>query len=564
MKKMSFIFLVFIALGCKDFLDVSPQGELSESVFENSEEGVEGVIIGVYSMLNGQYNQITNAHRSGPSNWVYGDVVSDDAYKGSSGISDGSDVHQLEIFQGLPDNQGLLVKWEACYEGVSRANRAISIINNFTGWGLEQKNMRLGEVRVLRGHFYFELKKIFNRIPYIDENTSVEDLKRLGNRDLTSEEIWEKIEEDFNFSASHLPTVQEEVGRVTSVTANAYLTKTYLYQSKWQQANATADAVIKNLGNHFLLDNFEKVFFQNLNNQGAEFCPECLFEVQHSLDPSLPSSTSDVGATFGWDGNVGDRLSGLGGPYPRVYGFHKPSQDLVNAFKTDKYGLPLFNSMNNSNIQENDFVDPRLDHTIGRPGIPFFDAGIYDETWTRGVITYGPYAGKKQLYPLSANAVINIPYYTNSENYCIIRLSDLYLFKAESLIELNRLEEARNLVNLIRSRAKNGPYVLREDGSNAASYNIDVYVNPWTDQEFARESLRRERRLELAMEGHRFFDLVRWGIAKSTLNNYIKTEQNLRSYLNGSDFKSEKNEYFPIPASEIDISEGRFIQNNGY
>ena len=559
-----FLLMILILTSCTDFLEVAPKGELSESTFETSEAGVEGIVIGVYSLLNGQYNRITNAHRSGPSNWVYGDVVSDDAYKGSSGISDGSDVHQLEVFQAQANNAGLLVKWEACYEAISRANKAIPIVRKFAGWSTERRNIRLGELRVLRGHYYFELKKIYNRVPYVDETVSIQALREIGNRDITNEELWSKIEKDFIFGTQHLPATQQEPGRVTKVTAWAYLAKTYLYQQKWQLANEAAQQVIDDPGTHKLLDHFEDVFLQQLNSAGAEVCDECLLEVQHSLDPSLPSTTPDVGSTFGWDGNVGDRLSGLGGPYPRVYGFHTPSQNLVNAYKTTSEGLPLFERFNERPLSDSDRIDPRLDHTVGRPGVPFFDAGDYSDTWTRGVITYGPFAGKKQMYPLSSNAVMNIPYYANSENYCIIRLADLYLMKAEAMIELGDLEESREWVNRVRRRARDGRYVRRADGTNAANYYIEEYTDPWTDQDVARKALQMERRLELAMEGHRFFDLVRWGIAEEVINRYLKEEAELRTYMNGARFVAGKHEYFPIPLSEIQISEGKLKQNTDY
>jgi starch-binding outer membrane protein, SusD/RagB family len=558
------ITLISMASSCSDYLDVSPRGELSEKTFETSQEGVEGVIIGVYSVLNGQYNQVTNAHRSGPSNWVYGDVASDDAYKGSSGISDGSDVHQIEVFQEDANVQAVLVKWEACYEGISRANRALRIISNFEAWSDEKKALRTGEVRVLRGHYYFELKKIFNQIAYVDESLSPVDLKKVTNFSLTSQELWDKIEEDFRFGAEVLPEVQPEVGRMNRVCALAYLAKTHLFQKEWKETNEAIDSLLAHPGNNFLSNDFQNIFLLNLDASGAEFCPECILSVQHSLDPSLPSSTPDVGSTYGWDGNVGDRLSGLGGPYPRVYGFHKPSQNLVNAFKTDASGLPLFDSFNASDVQLSTPVDPRLDHTVGRPGIPFLDAGDYEETWTRGVSTYGNFAGKKQLYSVNSNQVLNIPYYTNSENYCVIRFADVFLMKAEALIELGEYEQARQYVNLIRKRARNSPYVKKDDGSDASTYIVNEYLNPWTGYEESIKALRMERRLELAMEGHRFFDLVRWGIADEVMNAYFSKEKMKRLYMETAVFKSNKNEYFPIPSTEINISEGRFKQNKGY
>ncbi|RED96569.1 RagB/SusD family nutrient uptake outer membrane protein [Marinoscillum furvescens] len=564
MKNQFFLLtLVGLMLGaCEDFLEVSPKGELSENVFETSEDAVEGVVIGVYSMLNGQYNQITNAHRSGPSNWVYGDVVSDDAYKGSSGISDGSDVHQLEVFQADASVQAVLVKWEACYEGISRANRAINIISNFPHWSESKKNLRLAEVRVLRGHYYFELKKVFDQIAYIDETMSVADLKKVTNTAYTSDQLWDKIEADFRFGAQHLPAVQADVGRMTSVVANAYLAKSHLFQQEWAAADAALDEVIANPGQHHLMSDFEQIFLLNINENGAEFCPECIFSVQHSLDPTLPSSTPDVGATYGWDGNVGDRLSGLGGPYPRVYGFHKPSQNLVNAFKTNADGLPVID-FNRSNVSLTTPVDPRLDHTVGRPGIPFLDAGIYEESWTRGVSTYGPFAGKKQLYSPSGNQVMDIPYYTNSENYCILRFADVYLMKAEVLIEQGDLNGGRAYINLVRERAKNAPVVTAMDSSPAAPYAISTYDDSFASYEEAIWALRTERRLEFAMEGHRFFDLVRWGIAKDVMNEYLRVEKTRRPYMESAIFE-KKHEYFPIPATEVDLSEGRFTQRKNY
>lgn len=564
MKIILFIISILF-VSCDEYLDQTPQGELSEKLFENSEEGVEAVIIGVYSLLNGQYNEITNAHRSGPSNWVFGDVPSDDAYKGSSGISDGSDVHQIEIYETNADLQALLIKWEACFEGVSRANKAINIVNNFNGWDDNFKAQRIAELKVLRGHYYFELKKIYNKIPYFDETVTPEELKSLDNKTYSSAQIWEFIENDFREAAVVLPDYQSQVGRITGVAARAYLAKTLLYQQKWSEAWQVAQSVVNNPGNNYLMDNFDEVFLIQLNSAGAEFCPECIFSVQHSLDESLPSSTSDVGQTFGWDGNVGDRLSGLGGPYPRVYGFHRPSQNLVNAYKTSESGLPLLSSFNNADLNESDMVDPRLDHTVGRPGIPFLDAGEYKDTWTRGVSTYGVYSPKKQLYPVNSDQYMNVPYFANMENFCLIRMAEIYLIIAESAIELGDLETARQNINIIRNRAKNGRYVQSlSSNEDAGNYNIEEYTEPFSDVESARLALRMERRLELALEGHRFFDLVRWGIASEILNKFLEKERNKRSYLNIANFKTNVNEYFPIPSSEIDISEGRLLQNPGY
>lgn len=554
--------LCVITFRCDSFLDIVPKGELSESSIVTTEAGVEGVLIGVYSMLHGQYNEITDAYRCGPSNWTFGDVCSGDAYKGSSGISDGADIHLMETFAADGTILSSLRKWEACYEGVSRANRAINVINSFEGWTDEKKQQRIGEARLLRGHFYFELKKIFNRIQYVDETMSPVQLRATSNLDLTSDDVWQKIEEDFIFAASVLPSTQDQIGRLTSGAANGYLTKAYIFQQQWDKAIAAADKVIAS-SIYKLIEDYQEVFLQHLDANGKDYCAECLFDVQHSLDQGLQSYTTDVGATYGWDGNVGDRLSGLGGPYPRVYGFLRPSQNLVNAFKTDANGLPLLDTFNNSDLNELEAVDPRLDHTVGRPGIPFLDAGIYDESWTRGVSTYGPYSPKKKLYLLHSDQFMNVPYYSSNENFCVMRYADLLLMKAEALIELGKLDEARDIVNTIRRRAKTGKYVLKDDGQPAANYKIEEYVS-WPDVDYARKALKMERRLELATEGQRFFDLVRWGVAANVLNEYIRVERTKRTYLFNSVFQKDKHEYFPIPDSEITISEERIKQNPGY
>lgn len=548
------LLLFFLATACsEDFLDVVPQGDLSEDALLSTEAGVEGILVAAYSVLNGQVGDGTDSYNAPASNWTFGDIVSDDAYKGSSGVSDQEGMHLMETFRTNANIKDLSKKWEVLFEGVTRCNTAIRAINNFPDWDEELRNRRLGEARLLRGHFYFDLKKIFDRVPYIDDTPrSPDELKLISNHDLSSAALWAKIEEDFQFAASVLPDVQEQVGRATRGAAHAYLTKAYIFQGKWQEAAATADLVINSPAGYALLDNYGDLWLPEFNNNS-----EAVFSIQHSIN--------DGAALNGVNGNMGDRLSNLTGPYPRVYGFHTPSENLVRAYKTNDNGHPLFNAFNGQPIGPNDRVDPRLDFAVGRPGIPFYDAGPYQETWTRGVTVYGPYATKKGLAPVNSGAMLDIFPWTNYQNYILIRLADVLLWKAEALAELNDLEGARALVNQLRNRAKNGYQVMDENGTGpAADYAVEPYATPWTDVNFARQAIRMERRLELSMEGHRFFDLVRWGLADQVMNTYIGQEQQLRSYLVGSVFEKNKHEYFPLPQDQIDLSGGVLVQNPGY
>lgn len=531
----------------KGFLKEVPVAELSPDQVLQS-QNVESVIIAAYSILNGQYDDATSAYNSPASNWSFGDVVSDDAYKGGGGTGDQNGIHLMEIYQTNPTIVDVNKKWLALYEGVKRANLAIRLLNQSKDFDPDLKTQRIAEMRFLRGHFYFELKKIYNQIPYIDENAVKPQDYYVSNTELTSDQLWGKIEDDFNAALAVLPETQTDMGRPTKWAAEAYLCKTYIFQKKWQQANDAAEAVI-NSGKYHLMDNSPDVFLPQ-NDNG----PEVIFAIQYSIND---------GAPYGSNGSIGDRLQQPGGPFYPLYGFHRPSQNLVNAFKTDENGLPM---ENNIKLQPSDKVDPRLDYTVGRQGVPYLDLGInYDSTWEREVATYGPYAPKKRIVSAKSPFHLLVAPYTDALNYYIIRYADVLLWKAEASIELGDLETGRQYINMIRQRAKNSQYIKTLDGSSySANYKIDIYQQPFSNYDDAISALRTERRLEFAMEGHRFFDLVRWGIADSVLNNYFATESQIRSVLTGAHFIKGKNEYDPIPQSEIDLLQGKATQNPGY
>ena len=553
--KTKFIYLALLSVALitscqKSFLNTPPLGELSKDQLAEK-SGVETVIIGAYSVLNGQIDQATNAFNSPASNWSFGDVTSDDAYKGGGGTGDQNNIHKMEIFNVDATSLDAQRKWMALYEGVKRANESIKLIKAASGYDEVLRNQRIAEMRFLRGHFYFELKKIYNKIPYIDETAESKDDYYVSNEALQSPQLWAKIEDDFKAGINVLPNSQgKEPGRPTRFAAWAYLCKSYVFQKKWDLAKSAADTVITK-GGYNLMSNFSDAFLPE-NDNGREV----IFAVQHSIND---------GSINNFNGSIGDRLFPIGGPYwpGAQYGFLRPSQNLVNSYKTNAQGLPVGD---NIDVTSTDFVDPRLDHSIARSGIPFLDLPeAYTTAWIRDLATYGSFSLKKRLVsPLSSNWLRVFPY-VNNLNYYVIRYADVLLWKAEAAIETGDVETGRQLINQVRRRVRDGKKVQKLSvGGDAANYRTEEYTLAFADYSEAIKALKAERRLEFSLEGHRFFDLVRWGDAASVLNTYFAVEKTKRSFLGVANFTAGKNEYQPIPQNEIDLSKGKLKQNPGY
>lgn len=529
---------------CENYLEEVPFGEVAPSEMTKS-ENIEKAIIASYSILNGQFDNGSSAFNSPASNWSFGDVISDDAYKGGGGTGDQNQIHQMEIFNTNPTITDVSRKWLALYEGVKRTNYALSLLLASTDFEPGLQKAREGELRFLRGHYYFELKKIYNNVPYIDESARSASDYFVGNKDLSDEELWEKIESDFNQAFTLLPESQSDKGRPNKFAAKAYLVKTLIFQGKWQAALDAANEVIAS-GKFTLLNSFHEVFLPENDNSS-----EIIFAVQHTVNDGQPSN---------FNGNIGDRLTAPGGPFYPQYGFHRPSQNLINSFETNEAGLPV----EGDQLGENDFVDPRLDHTVGRPGIPYLDLPVlYEANWARDQATYGPNGPKKRIVSALSNLQVKTWPYVSALNYYIIRYADLLLWKAEAQVELGDLEGARATVNMVRGRAANSKVVTKLDTENpAANYKLGIYSQSWNNQVDARAKVRLERRLELAMEGHRFFDLVRWGVAAEMMNAYIEKEKLFRSHLNNARFVKGKHEYFPIPQSYLDNMPADLVEQN--
>lgn len=553
MKKKILIFTALVCMGvitsCKEkFLETTPLGVGNEPMLSNK-TGVNSVLIGAYSLLDGVGSGGT--YFSAVSNWIYGTVASDDGYKGSD-VGDLAQITTIEKYIQQADIGGFNDKWVSLYDGVSRSNDALRLIAKATDMTDAEKTQATAEARFLRGWYHFEAKKMWNMVPYVDE--TVTDYINLPN----DKDIWPMIEADFQFAVDNLSATKSQAGRASKWSAKAMLAKTHMYQSDYTAAKPLLVDIVTN-GPFSLVPNYHDNFRIATENNS-----ESVFEVQMSV--------ADGGS--GENGSWGDNLnfpygSGPGG----CCGFYQPSQNLVNAFKTDADGLPLLDTFNDTDVKNDEglassepftpytgTLDPRLDWTVGRRGLPFLNWGIHPgRNWIRDQSFAGPYTFKKFFANSGDNAGAESPR-ANANNYRAIRFADILLMRAEVAVEENDLATALTIVNQIRTRAAT-EVVKNSDGTPAANYLVKPYAS-FSNQEYARKAVRFERRVELAMEGHRHFDLVRWGNADVVLNAYLAKEKLKRTYLNGAVFVKGKSEYFPIPQAQIDIMGASVLKQN--
>ncbi|WP_010416701.1 RagB/SusD family nutrient uptake outer membrane protein [Anaerophaga thermohalophila] len=553
---LSFLLLI-IGVSCEDFLDKKPNAILSQEDVTGPEQ-IDKLVTAAYSML-GNDNFLAPL-----SLWPYGNVRSDDAYKGGRDLADIPNFHFFEISENINPSFGEPdAMWYNLYIGISRANAALRALNSVDEEEFEKKAIRQGEMRFVRGHFYFLLKILFKNIPYVDETVPEDEYGNISNVELSNEELWNKIAEDFKFAYENLPEMQEDKGRADKYAAATYLAKVRLYQA-YEQGE---DHSVTNINADYLKDvltyteevmssqyHLEDDFGFNFLPGDFENGPEAIFSIQFSHDDGTQYGRLNFG-------DVVTVPQGLG-----CCDFHKPSQNLVNAFKTDE-GLPMFQSYNENNYNDEvNTTDPRLYHTVAMPGYPFKynPELIYEESWNRNPGVYGVYASLKENVDPSCDCFVNIdPFYGNSKNRIVLRYADVLLMRAEALIELNREQEALPLINQVRERAKNSTKMIPyAENTQVTLYEPGVNCN-WTN-EFARKALRWERRLEFAMEGNRFFDLVRWGVAGEVLNEFYDEEAEEVAYYKNAHFDENREEYIPIPEQQINFSKGVYEQNPNY
>ncbi|MEZ0450088.1 RagB/SusD family nutrient uptake outer membrane protein [Sphingobacterium thalpophilum] len=573
-----FIGLVSVGIaglvGCsKGFLEKTPQGQLIEEQVGNK-KGVEAALIGAYSILNGNVNGTWGNYASAPSQWVFGEITSDNAHKGST-PTDQPNMNMLVNFSPLSSNDNLSTMWQVYYEGIIRTNSTLALLKQDQAGtksiSADRAKQIEGEAKMLRAHYYFLLWRVFKNIPLIDENTTTEEAKLVKN---TQENvILPFIENDLKVAVANLPTskINNEAGRMDQYAAKAYLGKLYLYQKKYKEALDLFKAVIAGR-------DITTMPYQNNYDVLKEDGPEAIMVSKHVINPD----------GSGDNANVGDMLSGLNGDNPvGCCGFYQPTIDLVNAYKVDANGLPYLDGSYRNNPYTSDIkltgealknykldtklsFDPRLDYNVGRRGVMFLDYGIFPgDPWLRSEGNDrphgGPFSGIKTMIPkaLFSGHTSNDGKYVTDLDVNIIRLADVILMAAECDVELNNLGEALMYVNWIRSRAAKLPPKLTADGTPAANYVVKPYPS-FPNQDYARNAVRFERRLELAMEGHRFYDLVRWGIAKQVIESYSAFEGNILPTFKDITFTTNRNEIFPIPQDEINRSMGNLKQNPGY
>ncbi|MDG3581102.1 RagB/SusD family nutrient uptake outer membrane protein [Galbibacter pacificus] len=550
-----------LATSCSDYLENTPNAVLEENELINP-DNIDGFVTAAYAALG-------NDHYDSPfSLWPYGNVRSDDAYKGGSGPNDIQVFHFFEVSNNIRTDFGELDRfWYNSYIAISRVNKALNALDQIDKSDYPLKDVRIAEMHFLRGHFYFMLKEMFKYVPYITEDIPIEEYGNISNRELSNDGLWEAIAQDFESAAENLPANQDQIGRVNSAAAYAYLAKVRLYQAYEQDENNNVvkinqeklqeviQATDEVVGKYQLEDDFGFNFLPGSYQNGSE----SVFSIQFSNNDN----------TLHGRLNYSDVLStpqGLG-----CCDFQKPSQNLVNAFKTNSDGLPLLDDFNDSDLDYNNLnattVDPRLYHTVAIPGLPYKynNSYIYQESWNRSPSTYGFYASLKENVSPDCDCFVNIdPFYGNSKNRIEIRYADVLLMRAEALIELGRHKEALPLVNQIRQRAGQSTTLINGYANNTqvALYEDGVNCN-WT-QDFARKAMRFERRLEFAMEGNRFFDLVRWGVADEVLNKYYEGEKEKRVYYEEAHFDPNLEEYCPIPLAQINFSRNVYKQNTGY
>ncbi|MCA0234418.1 MAG: RagB/SusD family nutrient uptake outer membrane protein [Bacteroidetes bacterium] len=568
MKKVIILtLLVGLSFSCSEsFFDLKPQGRASLDQL-STKNGINALLIGAYSLLDG-VGAGNTGRQSTISNYVFGGISSDDAVKGTD-AGDQPEQSFIEQYNWLSDNTYFLGKWWHSYDGVARCNEVIQIVANVKDMTDAEKTQAIAEARFLRGHYHFEAKKMWNNVPFIDEKVYNRDDPN-STKIPNDKDIWPNIEADFDFAAKNLPAIQAQKGRATQWAAKSYLAKAYIFQKKWAAAKTLLEDVVKNSGKK-LVANYHDNYRTVTNNNS-----ESIFEVQFSVNDG----------TTGNNGNAGDNLNwpySATAPGRGCCGFYQPSHNLVNAFKTEN-GLPMIGTAADGTLDTYNKVDlptdqgitaataftldktipvdPRLDWTVGRRGVNFLDWGpMPGSTWIRDQAYAGPFTGKKWMYYLAEeNSTTHSTSRRNvNNNYRLIKLSHVLLWLAECEVELGNLAAAEGYVNQIRVRAKTGSVQDPTVTYQVEPYPTGTFAGKGAD--YARNAVRMEQRLEFAMEGHRFFDLVRWGIAEKVLNKYAAEESvqgtepsgrkfNKRSYMAGKVFAS-KNLYFPLPQDEI-------------
>lgn len=572
MKKILYSVLTVLALvgttSCSDFLDdQKPQGVLDSDMVKDP-SNVDNLVISAYAVF-------TTAEdiNSSFSMWNF-DVRSDDAYKGGNGTSDGDVFHQLEIEQGvLTTNWNINDMWVRLYNCISRVNSAISVLET-TSDSYQLKAQRLGEMKFLRAYAHFLLKRLYKNIPFImDANLKQEDYNTLSNTEFTNDEGWQQIINDVEYAYSVLPVKQTDKGRPSKAAAAAFLTKVYLYKAYRQDDPKTNE--VTSINREDLLKVIEYSNPDIYSAGGFDLEPD--FHNNFRPETQYENGVESIWA-MQYSINDGTKYGNLNWSYglivPNIPGvtdggcdFYKPSQNLVNAYRTDADGHPFIDTFNNKDYDLTQDADPRLFLTVGLTGLPYEFNSKYmmdaSATWSRSNGLYGYYVTLKQNVDPDCGYLVKGSWWGTPMNRIVFRYADVLLERAEAYAQLNESGEAIKLVNEIRKRAKQSTGMIANYPSDyGVKFNISTYNGSYSQEE-ALKIVKMERRLEMGMESERFFDLVRWGEAEKVLNKYFAEETNNCSIYGDAHFTANKNEYLPIPFSQVAASDGHYTQNIG-
>ncbi len=545
-KRIVFILsTMLLCTSCSKLLDQAPYGAFTADQLDD--QSVEGLLAAAYAGLNAHYFGNNEAFAGPSTNWIF-DVRSDDAYKGGGAVTMEANIHQLEIGVINSDNVSLENKWQNDFYGITRVHKAMKALDEIED--ISNREQMMGELTILRSWFYFDMVRIFKHVPYF---LYTDDPSNVRNDVYTQDSIMRMLQKDLVKAYETMDENSLSPARFNRYTAAALMAKISAQISDWSNVEKYAEIVIQS-GKYELYQNYldmSKIEFENRY--------ESIIALQCVV-------TSDFGQV-NWS-NLLNTTYSEGNLYGTGDDFFLASQNLADCFRTDANGLPYLDEDlapsgdgNRMNGGYRGNIDPRVDFTMARLGLPF-RGHLYTRRWCRAYDTYGEFSGKKWLVePENDQMVKGFPWGASNLNFIFLRYADIILLYAESLIEQNKnLDVARQHINMIREKASRSvdPYYSPVDVNPMIStYKVGEYpATGWT-QDYARKALRMERRIELAMEGHRWFDLCRWGIAVETMNEYYRTESELRSYLRGATL-SEQNVYMPTPIDEVRTADGLY------
>ncbi|WP_298474328.1 RagB/SusD family nutrient uptake outer membrane protein [uncultured Maribacter sp.] len=573
------IILGIIISSCKDeFLEEFPRGVVTIDTLSD-ESGANLLLIGAYSVIDGfSAGGPGGAGEASATNWVWGDVPSDDMHRGDQ-TGGWSAINLIERYEVDPTNPWVEGLWNANYDGIARANDVINVLRT-AGDKIPSESAKQieAEARWLRAWFHFQLRTKIEKIPYITEDVVPEEVSN-------ATEVWDNIEADIQWGIDNsMAEAPAEVGRASRWAAKALKARVHMFQNEFDLAKPLLDDIINN-GPFQLMDHFYDNHDEEKQNNA-----ESIFEVQYTVNDGAAG-----GENAGSDHRT---LFPRGADIGLCCAYSAPSFDLFNAFKVDAQGLPLLDTFQDDLLLEDyglldtdpftptaELLDPRVDWTIARRGIPFFDWGpMSGGDWMLDQAGMGPFLNKKiMFYKRNFRTIsINTPTWSaglNGNNWRLFRLGHIILWRAEVAVEENDLETARTLVNQIRLRAQDDivmgrisnttfgadDVVVIDESQPAANYLLGLYPS-FPDQDYARKAVRHETRLEFALEGMRFQDLVRWGIDAETMNAYLASElsSNKLPWIQGATYTDGQDDHFPIPQTQLDLQSGVLTQDPAY